>query len=284
LKLSISNIAWPFDEQEKYFSIVKELGASGIEIAPGIIWNSPTESTSKERRGFRSLVEEFELEICSIQALLFGQSHLGLFKGELTEHKTAEYLKRICDLASDVGAKVLVFGSPGARARGNLTFEEAFDRASRFFKTVAKAAHDAGVFMCIEPLRPQETDFIMSAEDGLKLVKMVDHPGFALHLDAKAVSAEGKNFKELFQNAGSTLKHFHVNDPELIEVNDTQTLRHEAMGAALREVQYPHFISIEMRKQSDYLNSVKRSLNYTRKAYLNESERSTTFDLTASAS
>ncbi|MBW1740215.1 MAG: sugar phosphate isomerase/epimerase [Deltaproteobacteria bacterium] len=269
MKLSISNIAWPSEEEEKFLKYIRKWGCSGVEIAPSRLWPEPLEATKKDRLSFKSLVRKYDLDISALQALLYGQRGLGLFRSPEIEEKTIEYLKGLCQLAADLDARVLVFGSPANRKRGSIPLQTAYERAATFFSKVASAAKDLGVCICIEPLRPQETDFITTAMEGLKLVSMVNNEGFGLHLDAKAVAEEGGNFSDIFRTVIFKLKHFHINDPGLTEVNSTKKVDHKSMGLALKNAGYKSYVSIEMRKLPDYFNVIKRSLLEAKEAYLN---------------
>lgn len=268
MKLAISNIAWPAAEEAAYIKYVSEWGCAGIEIAPSRIWPEPLNASRAERRAFKSLVEKFGLKIPSLHALLFNRPDLGIFRGPEVERQTVGYLKGLCQLAADLEARVLVFGSPRNRQRGEIPMEEAFATAAAFFAKVAPMAGDLGVCVCIEPLRPEETDFVFSVADGLRLVEMVSHPGFGLHLDAKAVSAEGGDLFARLQRATPKLEHFHINDPNLTEISSSGTVPHGLLAQALQTAGYQHYVSIEMRCWPDHYQVINRSIEFSRKTYL----------------
>jgi D-psicose/D-tagatose/L-ribulose 3-epimerase len=268
MKLAISHIAWPIEENAAYLRLIRELGCSGVEVAPSRLWAEPVRATVEERRQFRRGVQEFGLEITALQALLYNRPELGLFRGREIEAETIAYLKGLCRLAADLKARVLVFGSPGNRKRGDLPLGEAFEKAAGFFAQVAPTAANLGVCLCIEPLRPQETDFITTAKEGLRLVEMVNSPGFGLHLDAKAVHAEGGNPGEIIGQVFHRLQYFHINDPNLVEVNSTGEVDHGALAGALHGSGYQGYVSIEMRYLPHYPEAVRRSLIFAKSAYL----------------
>ena len=213
-------------------------------------------------------MQGFGLELVAIQALLFSRRDLGLFREAAIEEETVEFLKGLCGLASDLGARVLVFGSPSNRVRGKILMDEAFDRASRFFSMIAPTANDQGVCVCIEPLRADETDFITTAAEGIRLVEMVGHPGFGLHLDSKAVAAEGQDLNKIFRLSEPYLKHFHISEPQLREIGSTGEVDHTLMARTLRDIDYQGYVSIEMRTWSDPSKVVERSLRLAKDAYL----------------
>ena len=190
MKLSISHIAWPPEKEEFYLRRLKGYGCTGLEIAPNRLWAEPLAASQTERLSFKRRVQACGQEIVALHALLYQRSDLGLFREPEVEARTIAYLQGLCGLAADLGAKVLVFGSPQNRRRGVLAFDEAMAQAARFFFRIACTAAAEGVRLCIEPLGPGETDFISTAREGLALVEMVNHPGFGLHLDAKAVAEE----------------------------------------------------------------------------------------------
>lgn len=268
IKLSISNIAWPSEEDKLYLSYIKRWGASGVEIAPSRIWLDPVASSMEERKAFKYLVSSYGMEIHAMQALLYNRRDLGLFRGREIEKETIEYLKGLCKLASDLGISVLVFGSPDNREIGDILLKEAFERAAIFFSKIAPTARDLGVCICIEPLRPQETDFITTAEEGLQLVEMVNNQGFGLHLDAKAIAEQGGNYLEIFKRVYHRLRHFHINDPGLVEVNSTRLVDHFSIGKALKASGYDRYVSIEMRTLPDYYSVINRSLQIAKEVYL----------------
>lgn len=271
MKLSISHIAWPSDQEVFFLKNLKDWGCSGLEIAPNRIWSEPLEAGKRKQKQFKSLVHGCGLEISAMHALLYNRNDLGLFREPAVESKTAEYLKCLCALGANLGAKVLVFGSPNNRRRGKIPFREAMERAVVFFDKVAPIAADLGVCLCIEPLGSQETDFIVSTQEGLILVDMVNNKGFGLHLDAKAVAAEAEDFSQILEKVDRKIEHFHINDPGLVEVNSTGMVDHQSLAKKLRGLGYSRYVSIEMRTMPDYAEAVKRSLALVRETYLTNS-------------
>jgi sugar phosphate isomerase/epimerase len=268
MKLSISHIAWPPEQEDFYLRQLDGYGCTGLEIAPNRLWPEPLAASQGERLSFKRRVQACGLEIAALHALLYQRRDLGLFREPEIEVRTIAYLQGLCSLAADLGAKVLVFGSPNTRRRGALAYDEAMARAAQFFYQVACTAAAEGVRLCIEPLGPGETDFISTAKEGLDLVEMVNHPGFGLHLDAKAVADEGKDFAEILRPVLHRLEHFHINDPDLVEVNSTGYVDHLALGRALKNSGYQRYVSIEMRTLPEYAQAIERSLRLAQQAYI----------------
>ncbi|HWA83733.1 MAG TPA: sugar phosphate isomerase/epimerase family protein, partial [Fimbriimonadaceae bacterium] len=242
-------------------------GCQGLEIAASKIWPEPTLSSMDERRRFRKDAAAAGLGIISLHSLLYTRRDLGLFRDSETERATARYLIELVDLASDLGAPVLVFGSPAARTRGPLAQSEAYARAADFFAKPAAAARERGVSIVIEPLSPKETDFVNTAEEGLRLVEMVASPGFGLHLDAKSVAAEGPESGAVLSRMVPHLQHFHINDPGLDEVGGRGDY-HAEFGRALNAAGYDKYASIEMRTLPDFRSAIASSVEFAKKNYI----------------
>ena len=66
------------------------------------------------------------------------------------------------------------------------------------------------------------------------------------------------------------MQHVHVGDTNLQEPGTVNT-DHYKIGAALRNINYSKYVSIEMRKNDqDMKGSLSRSILYVRKNYLGE--------------
>ena len=57
MKISVSNIAWDNKSSLYFLKYIRELGCSGVEIAPSVIWPEPINSTKQERVNFFNLVK-----------------------------------------------------------------------------------------------------------------------------------------------------------------------------------------------------------------------------------
>lgn len=235
----------------------------------------PDETTMQERLEYRLAVETAGLRIVSLHALLYGRPDLGIFSDIQAENKTIEYLKALCNLAKDLGASVLIFGSPANRLRKGLSVSEAMERSISFFSKVAECAYSNDVCLCIEPLGPTETDFVTSAMEGLELVRKVNHKGFGLHLDSKALSEEEEDVRPVMRKAVPFAKHFHISEPDLGIIHSSGIVKHQVMGEILQQESYNGFVSIEMRIQKDYYNAVRKSIFQAKNCYFNLKERNT---------
>ncbi len=101
---------------------------------------------------------------------------------------------------------------------------------------------------------------------------MINNRGFGLHLDAKAVAAEPEDFSQILARVDCRVEHFHINDPDLVEINSTGRIDHPQLAKGLRDMGYTHYVSIEMRTMPDYHEAIMRSLAFVNKTYLHTAQ------------
>ena len=137
-------------------------------------------------------------------------------------------------------------------------------------RSLAPALESADVTLCLEPLGPDETEFLQSSAEAMTLIRLADHPRIALHLDVKAMVSAGESMAEVLARHGHAVRHVHVGDPGLTPPNSTG-LDHAPFGRALREFGYDRYVSIEMRRGAGPSREIiARSLAYVREQYLGQ--------------
>jgi sugar phosphate isomerase/epimerase len=121
---------------------------------------------------------------------------------------------------------------------------------------------NCGITLAVEPLGPEEGDFLRTAELGVKLIEMVDHPNCQLHLDVKAMASEDKPVAELVRENARWMVHFHANDanrrgPGMGEIDFKPILK------ALQEIDYQGWVSVEVFDYEPGIESLARdSIRY----------------------
>ncbi|MCP5462246.1 MAG: sugar phosphate isomerase/epimerase [bacterium] len=268
-KLAISNIAWPLSEDKNVASVLKEYGVSGIEIAPTKVWQNPIDVPEREVNEYKKFWEQRGFQIVAFQAVLFGHPELTIFENQTTRDATIAYLTKIIHLAKKLGAQVLVFGSPKNRLIGNLAKDEVEKISRGFFSRIGSIASKNGVYLCIEP-NPKEynSDFITNGHDAVELVKMVGSPGFGLHLDTACMTLSGDDVEAVISQGAPYMKHFHVSEPYLGQVGNGG-VDLPRFTSALKKVDYPHWISIEMKEQNSPfdIESIRQAVESVKKLF-----------------
>ena len=247
MKFSICNETfkdWPFD---KAFALARECGYTGIEFAPFTMNKNVYEISPDRRAEVRQQAEEAGLEVVGLHWLLAFTEGYYLTTGDAeVRAKTGEYLCELARLCRDLGGKVLVLGSPQQRnLLPGITHDQAMEYAADVLRQAMPTLGQCGVTLAVEPLGPEEGDFLRTAELGSQLVAMVDSPQCRLHLDVKAMSTEQKPVADIIRDNAALLQHFHANDPNrrgpgMGEVDFKPIL------AALNEIDYQGWVSVEV--------------------------------------
>jgi len=247
MKAAISNIAWRAEEDRSIAELLARLGFSGLEVAPTRVWKNPLAATSAEIAAQRRFWESHGLPIVAMQSLLFGHPELTLFESAEMRAKTFTYLSSMISLGRDLGAHVVVFGSPKNRKTNGRSASDIQTIALDFFRALGNRAGEAGVCFCIEPNPSNyECDFITTSHAGAELVRAVNTSGFGLHLDAAAMTLAEENPDTAVPLVAPLIRHFHVSEKDLAPIG-SGSVDHARFAAALRRQKYAQWVSIEMR-------------------------------------
>ena len=246
MRLAVSSIAWPAEADAEAAALLVAHGASGVEIPPARVCEQPWDPPAGSVAACRRFWEDRGLPIVAMQALLFGRSDLVLFGDAATRRRLATHLAAIIDLAADLGASRLVFGSPKNRLRGGLGLAQAEAIALPFCRDLGRRAADRGVWLLIEPNPPAYgCDFLVTSRQVIEFVDRVAQDGLGVHLDAGAMTLGGESPREIVAAAGPRWRHVHASEPGLAAVG-SGGVDHAALAAALRGVGYDGFVSVEM--------------------------------------
>ena len=235
---------WPLAD---CLALAAKCGYDGIELAPFTLAAKVGDLDAAARRQIRADAARHQLAVVGIHWLLVSPAGLYLNHPdrELRE-RTRAYFAELIHFCADVGGDRMVIGSPKQRnVVPGQTYQATWDRTVEALRALAPIAGERGVFLCVEPLARTETNFLTSTPEALRLLAAVGHPNVKLTLDCKAMSDEGRPLPDLIREAGPAIGHFHANDPNL-GYPGSGTLDFRPVLAALREINYPHWVSIEV--------------------------------------
>jgi len=247
MNVSICNEIFKGWRLEETFEYISRLGYDGIEIAPFTISNDVRKIGKDKREEIRDLASSYDLEIVGIHWLLVGPEglHITHPDGNI-RRSTQRYLCELIRFTSDIGGRILVFGSPNQRSiPDNVSYEKAWGYAKELFLACSRFAEDYGAIIAFEPLTKRSTNFINTAEEAIRLIEDVSHPNFRLNLDVYSMLDEGKPIPEIIRMSREYLVHFHVNDDNGLGPG-FGSLNFKPIIDALRAIGYAGFISVEI--------------------------------------
>ncbi len=235
---------WPL---EKALQTAADLGYTGWEVAPFMLDTDVRRISAPQRLAYRRSVEAAGLEVIGLHWLLAKTTGFHLTTNDDDVRKrTAEYFRELIRLCADLGGEVMVLGSPQQRNREpGVSIETANSNAAEILNSLAACLAENDVRIALEPLGPEEGNFLNTADQARELRDQLSNDHVGLHLDVKAMSTESTPIPEIILRHSDWLLHFHANDPNrrgpgMGEVRFPEILR------SLDEIGYHGWISVEV--------------------------------------
>jgi D-psicose/D-tagatose/L-ribulose 3-epimerase len=270
MKLAISNIAWLNSEDERAYEVLNYYGIKFLEIAPGRFFLNPEMANVQEIRQKKENLNSKNLEVIAMQALLFGKTEFNIFSGLDKRLEMLAYLKKIIDFGFNIGAKVLVFGSPKNRLVGNLPRKEAYSIAEEFFTEIGNYAASYGMKFCVEANSTEYgCDFITSTDEAFSFFSGLSNPGIGFHLDTGAMAMNKESPQKIIESYFQDIHHIHISEPFLVQAG-TGSTDHKLISKLLKEYKYPNHISIEMKNglKPDNIETVREAVEFCLDMYI----------------
>jgi sugar phosphate isomerase/epimerase len=269
MKFAICNEMFGEQSFADTFSTIRKLGYTGVEIAPFTLApqaapfdarNVPAERIVE----VRTQAEDAGLEVVGLHWLLAKTEGFYLTSPDPTvRRQTAEYLRTLTELCADLGGKIMVLGSPQQRnLLPGVSYADGEAYAAEVLHAVIPACTQYGVTIALEPLGPAEGNFMLTAETGIHMAKLVGSPRCKLHLDVKAMASEGRPIADIIRASREWTVHFHANDPNLYGPG-MGNVDFRPIFTALKETGYDGWVSVEVFKYDPSPEEIaRRSIEY----------------------
>jgi sugar phosphate isomerase/epimerase len=247
--------------------LIAEAGYTGIEAAPFALAEGPESLNAAVCSELRAVAESHGLRIIGLHWLLARTQGLHLTSADAeVRSRTAEHLRRLARICSQLGGDIMVFGSPQQRnVLPGVTSEQAYEFAADVFRQCTEEFERSGVTLCVEPLTAKETNFINTCADAVQLIERIGHHSVQLHQDVKAMlGAEADSIPQLIHRYRDVCRHFHVNDTNLLGPGMGET-DYQPILQALLDSRYAGWVSVEVFDYSPGAQHIAtRSLEYMR--------------------
>ena len=235
---------WPWSQG---LSLAKAIGYTGVEVAPFTLGAYAHEISSNQRKEYCQTVHDHGMEIIGLHWLLAKTQGFHLTTEDVSvRRKTADYLKSLVELCSDLGGHLMVLGSPLQRNfPETMTHETAMANAADLLRLVAPELESRNIRIAIEPLGPSEGNFLNRADQARELIEMIGSTHVRLHLDIKAMSSEPDPIDKVIRDNADLMIHFHANDPNRLGpgMGDVDQV---PIFKALNDIGYRDWVSVEV--------------------------------------
>lgn len=263
MKLSITNLAWTPEYDCKMYENLQKYGFCGLEIAPTRLFSSPYEQPEKVSAFRKHLLQQYNLEIPSMQSIWYGRQEK-LFSDEKQRNFLLKYTKQAIIFAEAANCHNIVLGSPKNRC---LFYDTDYQTGILFFLELAQFAKDHHTNIGIEA-NPAiyHTNYINTTQQAIQLIHKVNHKNFRLNLDIGTMIANNES-ADVICGSVHLIQHVHFSEPYLKCI--TPRSLHSEIMHILKEEKYTGYISIEMGLQPD-LQTVIDVMQYIKRVVYNE--------------
>ena len=269
MKFGICNeifAGWPL---ERTFAFARQAGYDAVEIAPYTIAKRITDLSPADRAKIRESAKRAGSAISGLHWLLVQVEGMHLTDADdAVRRRTARYFVDLVNACADLGGNRLILGSPKQRNLApGVSPEVGWQRATDVLRDAVRCAEDRGAVLCLEPLAPNETNFINTAEEARRFTAQFASPAMSIILDVKAMCAEPKPIPQIVRESAGSFAYFHANDANLKGPGFGDT-DFRPIVAALREVAYDGMVSVEVFKFEEGPEAIAtRSREYLRQVF-----------------
>jgi sugar phosphate isomerase/epimerase len=248
MKLALCNEVVRELSFERQCALAASLGYSGLEIAPFTLGAEPHRLGADAIRALRQAAAPAGIAITGLHWLLVAPEGLSITSADAdVQARTRDVMLGLIRLCAELGGSYLVHGSPAQRALAPGDGAGGRKRAVEHFAAAAGAAEAAGLVYCLEPLSPEQTNFVTSLAEAAEIVVEIGSPAFRTMLDCSAAAAsESEDIPTLLARHLPTgmIAHVHFNDPNRRGPGEG-ALRFAPILQSLSEQRYDGWIGVE---------------------------------------
>ena len=235
---------WPLP---RAFAYARQAGYEAMEIAPFTLAKLVTDISAERRREIRQQAADAGIAISGIHWVLAYTDGMHVNHPDAAwRDRARDYLAAAVEFCADIGGTHMIFGSPQRRGiLPGVTLEQAKDWTVETFRLPTRVAEERGIIICLEPLSPAETNFLITAADTLALARRMESPAFKIMLDVKAMLSESTPLPDIIRASRGEFAYFHANDRNLKGPGFGE-VDFKPIAATLKEVGYNGHVSVEV--------------------------------------
>lgn len=222
--------------------LFRDAGFDYIELPVGALM-SATDEAAYQRITGEILAMGLPVAACNV----FIPATLKITGPDVEREPLWRYAATALQRMGEIGARVCVFGSGGARS-----IPEGFDRATAldqlaaFLDHVQEVSARHGVRVVIEPLNRRESNVFNSVAESDAFNQARGLHGIGVLADLYHISVEGETYAGMIA-AANRLGHVHVADADRSAPGEGMETDYAGFFRALKQIGYAGAISIEAR-------------------------------------
>ena len=195
-------------KNKNHIRILKDTGFDYAETQLSSLYSANEE----EIAGFIASLEENNIKCEAVNVMFPGGIAL---TGENADFaKTSDYIETVFEKTKNIGFKIVVFGSGGARKRPEgFPEEKALEQLKEMLgRLVVPAAEKYDFTLAVEELHKGETNMINTVDEAENLAKQVNNPRIKILADLYHIGLEKYDVNKLALKSG-IIHHCHIANP-----------------------------------------------------------------------
>jgi sugar phosphate isomerase/epimerase len=253
MNISVSNLAWDLDENEKTFKILNDLGINQIE---GVItkiteWENLTDEIIVN---YKKYLDKKNIKIKSIQSIFF---NTGINDFE-NEYIILNHFRTLINISKILGVNVLVFGSPNLRKK-NTDWEL---KLKTLFSKIDYILEGSNIQLSIEPNSSlYGGEYFFTVGEIVKFIHENNFNNIKTMIDTHNIILENQDPIEIFISHYDYINHIHISEKKLNPFTPSDF--HLNFSKIIKNKKYNKTITYEVLKHDKFYESTKNFLlNY----------------------
>ncbi len=194
-------------------AVLSRCGYQGIEIAPFTIATDPKDIGSKLTRHLQQSMADNGLEFVGLHWLLASPEGLHIASpDQAVRRRSLDHMRRLLELAGELGGGVLILGSPKQRNAVGLSTTDAVSYLEELLLNLAATAQENNSSILLEALASGDTNVINTLEEARTLIRKVDRPSISGMFDFHNCGDEAEPWPELIERHFDVIRHIHLNE------------------------------------------------------------------------
>ena len=226
---------------------IRQIGYTGIEIAPFTLADRPSEIATGERRRHRDTIRDEGLTFVGLHWLMASPQGLHVTTPDRAlREQSWRHVRDLIDLCADLGENgIMVFGSPKQRCTiDGLSRQEATRNYIDGLAGVVPHAEQRGVTILVEALPTGQCDVITTLAEAVEIVNQIASPAVRTMFDTHNAVDEKEPHATLVDRYFDLIRHVHINEMDGRHPG-TGTYDFKPLFKVLRRRDYRHWISLE---------------------------------------
>lgn len=213
MKYAICNELFDKIAFENACLLIAQYGFQGVEIAPFTLFDDPREATQEKIHKIARILQDTGVQFAGFHWLFVQPEGLHITSADPgIRNRSWDHLRRLIDIAGELGGGDLVLGSPKQRNVEGIAVEQGIAYLREGLASLAAYAEERNSTILLEALPTEYTNIINTLEEVRTVVKDIGKAGVSGMLDFHNNASEPLSWEELIETYYDVIQHIHLNE------------------------------------------------------------------------